>query len=403
MMKIGLIRERKTPPDQRVALSPEQCALVKEKFPVELVIEPALIRSFQDDEYRAAGIKLTDRLEDCDLLLGIKEVPVDALIPGKTYCFFSHTIKKQAYNRNLLQAVVQKGIHLIDYEVITDDQGRRLIAFGRFAGMVGAHNGVMTWGMRTGAFLLPRMKSFKCYADAVAHYKTVQWPAFKAVLTGTGRVSSGAAEVLVDMGIRRVSPRDFLNESFDHPVFTQLCSEDYVARPDGSAFSKRDFYQDPAAFVSAFEPFTRSADLMINGIFWDKRSPAFFTREDMQHPDFRIRVIADVTCDIAPDSSIPATLRASTIADPVFGYDPFTGQETTPFRDGVIDMMTIDNLPSELPRDASEAFGEKFIQFVLPEFFVNESLMLERATVAKNGCLGKHFQYLKGYLEGQQV
>ncbi len=401
-MKIGLIRERKTPPDQRVALSPEQCALVKRQFPVELVVEPSLIRSFQDEEYRAAGVELTDDLSDCDLLLGIKEIPVDALIPGKTYCIFSHTIKKQAYNRKLLQAVVQKGIRLIDYEVMTDDEGKRLIAFGRFAGMVGAHNGVMTYGMRTGLFLLPRMKSFKCYADAVQFYTTMTWPPFKTVLTGTGRVSSGAAQVLRDMGIREVSPEAFLTENSDHAVFTQLSSPDYVARKDGKPFEKKDFYTHPGEFVSAFEPYFKSADLMINGIFWEKGSPAFFSVPDMQRPDFRIRVIADVTCDMAPDSSIPSTIRASTIADPVFGFDPFTGREATPFQEQVVDMMAIDNLPSELPRDASESFGERFIRYVLPEFFKAESQMLERATVAENGRLGKHFEYLQGYLNGSE-
>lgn len=401
-MKIGLIRERKTPPDQRVALSPEQCALVKQQFLVDIVAEPSLIRSFQDEEYRAAGIELTDDLSDCDLLLGIKEIPVEALIQGKTYCIFSHTIKKQVYNRKLLQAIVEKKIRLIDYEVITDDQGTRLIAFGRFAGMVGAHNGVMTYGMRTGQFLLPRMKSFKCYADAVRFYKTVTWPPFKTVLTGTGRVSSGSAEVLRDMGIREVTPTAFLTENFDHAVFTQLSSPDYVVRKDGTPFEKKDFYQDPGAFESAFHPYFKTADLMINGIFWDKGSPAFFTAEDMRRPDFRIRVIADVTCDMAPASSIPSTIRASTIADPVFGFDPFTGRETTPFQHHVIDMMTIDNLPSELPRDASESFGERFIRYVLPEFFKEDSPMLERATITENGCLGKHFGYLQGYLNESQ-
>ena len=397
-MKIGIIREGKMPADSRVPLTPQQCAKIAAEHQIELVIEPSPNRSYSDTEYQEAGLPLSVDLANCDLLLGVKEVPIDQLIPDKTYCFFSHTIKKQAYNRKLLQAILQKNVTLIDYEVLTDNLGRRLIAFGYFAGMVGAHNGIYTYGERTGLFHLKRMKDCHDYAEAASYYQHIEWPPFKVVLTGTGRVGSGSAKVLGDMGIRKVPPEDFLKKDFEEAVFTQVDVPDYAVRKDGHPFELKDFFNHPEQFQSAFAPYYQQADIMINGIFWDNQAPAFFSKEEMNSPGFRIRVIADVTCDIAPISSIPSTLRASTLANPVFGFNPATGQEEAPHQDKVVDMMTIDNLPSELPRDASKAFGEQFIQHILPEFLTKNSAVLERATIASQGHLGKYFEYLEDYV-----
>lgn len=399
-MKIGIIREGKIPPDSRTPLTPAQCAYAQEHFDIRLAVEPSPGRCYPDAEFRSAGLRMEADLCDCDLLLGVKEVPIRLLIPEKTYCFFSHTIKKQSHNRDLLRAILDNGIRLIDYEVLTDDHGRRLIAFGRFAGMVGAHNALWTYGRRTGAFSLPRLKDCRDYQQAEELYRDLELPPVKIVLTGTGRVGSGAADVLRDMGIRQVTPADFLHRSYSEAVFTQLRVHHYIARTDGSAFETKEYYQHPVGYCSAFAPYYRTADIFINGIFWDRRAPVFFTAEEMANPDFRIRVIADITCDIAPESSVPSTLRASTIDDPVFGYDPVNGTETAPFQTDAIDVMAIDNLPNELPRDASQAFGQQFIEHILPEFFKPHSRMLERATVAENGRLGKHFAYLADYVEG---
>ena len=400
-MKIGIIREEKTPPDARVALTPDQCLYIARNFDINIAVQPSDVRCYRNDEYRAAGVPMHQDLYDRDILLGIKEVPVEQLIPNKTYFFFSHTIKKQAYNRQLLQAILEKNIRLIDYEVLTDDQGRRLIAFGRFAGMVGAHNALYTYGKRTGKFQLKRMKDFFDYAEAQLFYKTIEFPPVKIVLTGTGRVGNGAAEVLRDMSIREVEAQEFLEQTFDEPVFTQLNSSDYVRHQQGKPFDLRDFYKNPGDYEGTFEPFYKVSDIFINGIYWDNRAPVFFTNADMRRDDFNIKVIADVTCDIAPVSSIPATLRASTIADPVFGYNPENQQETQPHQPQVVDMMTIDNLPSELPRDASRAFGEQFIRAILPELLKEKSAVIERATIAARGKLTGRYAYLQDFVDGK--
>lgn len=403
-MKIGIIREGKIPPDSRVPLTPEQCAFIQANTHFQLVVQPSERRCFPDDAYREAGIRLSHDLSDCDILLGVKEVPIPQFIPGKTYFFFSHTIKEQAYNQRMLQHILQNGIRLIDYEVLTDEQGKRVIAFGKFAGMVGAHNTLWAFGKRTRLFELPRMKDLYDYAAAKKIYARLKLPPVRIVLTGVGRVGQGAARVLRDMDILCVAPSEFLTNEYNQPVFTQLDCHHYVMRKDGHPFKRKDFHTHPTQFRSAFHPFTRVSDLMINGIYWDTQAPPFFSAQDMTAPDFRIRGIGDVTCDIAPESSIPATLRATTIDDPVFGYDPQNREETQAFREGVIDLMTIDNLPSELPRDASEAFGEQFIEHVLPELNdLQHSPMLSRATIAMNGNLGPCFHYLKHYAFPESV
>lgn len=400
-MKIGVIREGKVPPDSRVPLTPEQCAILNKSGKVQIVVQPSLNRCFKDEDYHKAGIPFQDDLTDCDVLMGVKEVPIEQLVPNKTYFFFSHTIKKQSYNRDLLLAILEKNIRLLDYEVLTNEKGQRLIAFGKFAGMVGAHNGVMTYGNRTSEFKLKRMKDCHDYAEAKSIYITLELPPMKIVLTGAGRVANGAAQVLKDMNVEQVSPEDFLENEFQHAVFTQLNCIDYAAHKDGKIFDVQDFYQNPQNYESIFLPYTQASDLMINGIYWDNKAPAFFTKEEMKASDFRIKVIADVTCDIAPVASIPSTLHASTIANPVFGYDPIVEGVATPYQKNVIDMMTIDNLPNELPRDASQAFGEQFMEHIFQELLEQkEGGIIERASVTENGDLGKHFEYLRDYVEG---
>ena len=394
-LRIAVIREDKSPPDARVPLTPRQVADLR-KQGVDIVVQPSGNRCFPDSEYAALGVPLQEDLSDRELLLGIKEVPVERLLPGKTYCNFAHVAKFQPYNQGLLRSLLDRKITHIDYEYLTDDRGRRLIAFGYWAGMVGAHNGVWAYARRTGSFTLPRLKDLHDYAAAKQVYADLRLPPLKVVLTGTGRVGSGAARVLKDMGFRKVEPEAFLQPT-DGPVFTQLGVEDYARHRDGGGVKRKHFYQHADEYESTFGRYTRVADIFVNGIYWDGKAPAFFTREEMQRPDFRIQTIADVTCDIAPAASVPSTLRASTIADPVFGFDPQTGNEIPALDAAGVDVMSIDNLPSELPRDASKAFGLTLCEKILPEFARSPSEILDRATITRNGRLGPFFSYLADF------
>ena len=390
----------KVPPDARTPLTPEQCALVKKQFSVDLVVEPSTVRCFTDAEYTAQGIELSSDLDDCDVLMGVKEVPVHQLIPDRTYLFFSHTIKKQQQNRRLLQAILEKNIRLIDYEMLTDERGDRLIAFGFYAGLGGAHNALWTYGQRTGLFSLPRMCETHDYARVRESYSSVQLPPVRIVLTGGGRVASGAVRNLHDMGIHQVSPHDFLTKNFDRPVFTQLFASDYVQHKNGPRiFDKDHFYAHGEEYVSIFKPYAHRADIMINGIFYDPKAPLFFTVREMADPGFSLQVIADISCDIVPNASVPVTVHPSSIDNPVFGFDRFTGRECAPFQTSSVDVMAIDNLPSELPRDASLFFGKQLIENVLPELIHGrDSAVIRRAIIAENGQLTERFAYLSDYV-----
>ena len=400
MIKIGIIREGKVPPDARVPLTPEQCAEAQVEFPVKFLVEPSPVRCFKDEEYTAHGVTLSHDLSQCDVLLGVKEVPINLLMPDKTYLFFSHTIKKQPYNRPLLQAILEKNIRLIDYEVLTDEQGQRLIAFGFYAGVVGAHNGLWTYGQRTGEFTLPRLYQRLDYAAVQAVYESLNLPPLRIVLTGNGRVATGAAKNLLDIGIRKVTPQEFLDTDFQEAVFTQIQAKDYVIRRDGSAFDKNHFYAHGDAYDSAFAPYYRKADIFINGIFYDPKAPMFFSTEEMQRPDFQIKTIADITCDLMPHSSVPCTIRASKIADPVYGFDPATGLETAPFSPNSVDVMAIDNLPSELPRDASAFFGRQLLGSIFPELLQGrESAVIRRGMLTEGRKLTEPFEYLTDYIK----
>ncbi len=400
MKLIGIIREEKNPPDSRVAISPKECRQLLDKYPaVEMKVQTATSRCFSDKEFEEQGIVLADDVRDCDILIGVKEVPVEQLVAGKTYFFFSHTIKKQPHNRKLLQEIIKKKIRLIDYECLTDEKGIRVIAFGRWAGIVGAHNGLFTWGKKTGKLNLKRVIEYKDFAALQEDYKRAKIPAVRILITGDGRVASGAAEVMELLHIKKVSPDEYLSSTFNEAVYTQLPPKDIYAHKSGKAFDLHEFFQKPDEFRCDFKKWYVNADLMINAIFWDPRAPRYFSLEEMNSPDFKIKAIADISCDI--NGSIPATLRSTTITDPVMGYDPHTQKETTPFQPHTVDIMAIDNLPNELPRDASESFGKIMVKEVIPELLKPNSEMIERATIAKDGDLTAKYEYLQDYLNGK--
>ena len=399
---IGLICEGKTPPDKRVPFTPLQIEEIQQLFPfVKIICEESRVRCFKDDEYQLLGAEVKTDLKECDILMGIKEVPVDRLIAHKTYLFFSHTIKKQPQNQKLIREVIKKNIRLIDYETLKDSQGNRMVAFGRYAGIVGAFNGLWTYGKRFNLFSLRR--AFECYDvnDLKLELRKIKLPSVKIILTGAGRVAKGAMETLDTAGIRKVSPYDFLFKDFAEPVYVQLGSADYHARKEGGHFNLAEFHQYPERYDSVFLKYAQAADLLMAGAFWNPQAPVLFTREDMMSSEFKIRVIADITCDI--NGSIPSTKQASTIIDPVFDYDPSTDLVQLPFSNNdFISVMSIDNLPCELPRSASEEFGRDLIDRILKPLLTEDTDgVIARGTLAENGNLTSSFEYLRDYAEGK--
>ena len=401
-MKFALIKERKNPPDRRVVLSPEACKKVLTDFPKASVhIESSDIRVFKDEEYSQQGLDVVADVSDCDVLFGVKEVPIEALVPNKSYFFFSHTIKKQPYNRELLRAILDKNITFYDHETITNANGQRLVAFGRYAGIVGAYNGFRTFGLKNDLFKLPKAESLINQKDLIASLNKIKLPNIKIVLTGKGRVSNGAKEMLDAMHIKEVTPDDYVTNSFSEPVYTQLDVLDYNKRKDGEVIDMYDFFNNPNEYKGDFMRFANVSDFYIACHYWDKNAPFIFSREDAKSDDFNIKVIADVSCDI--DGPVASTIRASTIADPIYGYNPFGENEVDYKDENAIAVMAVDNLPCELPNDASVGFGENFLEYVIPAFFNGDKDgVLERAKMTENGKLTSRYLYLQDYVDGKE-
>jgi alanine dehydrogenase len=400
-MTFGIIKERKNPPDRRVVFTPEELVRLKSEHPEAIIkVESSDIRIFSDSQYSDLGIEVSEDMSDCDVLFGVKEVPIDSLLPNKKYFFFSHTIKKQPHNRKLLQAVLAKNIELYDHETIVDSKNRRLIGFGRYAGIVGAYNGFRAFGIKFELFNLPKAETLKGKEELIARLKRQTLPPIKIVLTGHGKVGMGAKEILDGMKIKEVSPSDFLNKIYAQPVYTQLDVLDYNKRKDGLVLTNTDFYKNPNDYVSDFERFTKVSDLFIAGHFYGNDAPVILSREMLNAPDCKIKVVADISCDV--DGPIACTIKASTIADPIFGYLPSENKEVPYSHPGAIVVMSVDNLPCELPKDASEGFGEMFMEHVIPAFFNGDKDgILQRAKMTENGKLTDRFHYLQDYVDGK--
>ena len=395
-MNIGLLRERKTPADERVALTPVQCVSIQKRYPaVKIWVESSPSRTFSDEEYRQAGIPVVDKLDHCQVLLGIKEVPPECLIEGKGYFFFSHTIKKQPYNQKLLRTALERNIELIDYETLKWDSGQRVLGFGRWAGIVGAYNAFLTWGLKRGTYTLKPAWQCHDYAELLRECAKITTGPIKIALTGAGRVANGTLELLRQLNILEVTPEDFLLRNYEQPVFVHLNSHELYRHKSGKPWNTAHFYQNHREYESSFRSFLPVCDMLINGIFWTEDLPRLFEKADTAWPGFRIAVIADISCDV--EGSVPITVDATSIKDPVFGWDRAKQERCAPFLPNTIDVMAVGNLPNELPRDASSEFGERLFHDVIPELFNSHSDMLDGARITRDGKLTERYAYLSDY------
>lgn len=397
-MNIGILREEKSPPDKRVVFTPSQCKWIIDNTNISLFVQSSNVRCFSDELYMKEGVKIVNDLSECDILLGVKEVPVCSLISSKMYFYFSHTIKKQSYNRSLLQKMVNLNIQMVDYELLKLNN-KRLLGFGRYAGIVGAYNGLLTYGLKSGQYNLKSANLCDGREEVESELLKLNLRKEKILITGNGRVANGVVEILNLSKVKEVSKYDFLNKEFDEAVFCRIDTMDYNIRIDGGNSEKHDFYANPEEYKSSFMKYARVTDLFIAGHFYSSGSPYLYTREDVRSKDFKIKVVADISCDI--DGPIASTIRPSTIEHPIYGYNPLTEDEDDYLKEGVVAVMAIDNLPCELPKEASEDFGNEFINKILP-FLISEDKenIIKRATICKNGDLTPDFEYLRDYLNG---
>ena len=400
-MKFGIIKERKNPPDRRVVFSPDALVRLKQLYPdVTVKVESSDVRFYSDDAYRNLGIEVADDISDCTIFFGVKEVPIDYLIAKKSYFFFSHTIKKQPHNRQLLRALLEKNINFYDHETLVDTHNHRLIGFGKYAGIVGTYNAIRAFGIKFELFKLPKAATLSGKEALLAHLKRLVLPPLKFVVTGTGKVGSGVKEVLDTIKITEVSIDNYLTKNYTQPVYTQVDVLEYNKRKDGSVLDPNDFFHNPQEYVSDFERFTKVSDIYITAHFHANEAPKILTLAMLQANDCKIKVVADISCDV--DGSVACTLRSSTIDEPFYGYLPSENKEVEVFHPAAIVVMAVDNLPCELPKDASEGFGALFMQHVIPAFFNGDKDgVLQRAKMTEKGKLTQRFSYLQEYVDGK--
>ncbi|ABQ07786.1 NAD(P)-dependent oxidoreductase [Flavobacterium johnsoniae] len=397
-MKFGIIKERKNPPDRRVVFSPNELTKLKQSYhEASVEVESSDIRIFSDEAYKNMGITVTDDISNCDVLFGVKEVPVENLIPNKAYFFFSHTIKKQPHNRKLLQAVLEKNIDLYDHETIVDAHDHRLIGFGKYAGMVGVYNGIRAFGIKFELFKLPKAESLSGKDALIEQLKRITMPALKFVVTGTGKVGSGAKEILDAIKVKEITVDNYLTKKYTQAVYVQLDVLEYNKRLDGQVLDFKDFVEHPQEYTSDFEKFTKVSDIYFAGHFHANNAPMILTREMLNASDCKLKVVADISCDV--NGPIACTIRSSTIEEPLYGYFPFEDKEVDFFHPAAVAVMAVDNLPCEIPKDASEGFGEQFMEHVIPAFFNGDKDgILKRAKITENGKLTERFSYLQDYV-----
>lgn len=401
MLKIALIREGKTPSDNRVALTPAQCKWLHAHFAdIRIIAQHSTNRCFTDKEYQMAGVEVKEDISECDVLLGIKEVPVEMLVADKTYLFFSHTKKLQPYNQQMFRALAEKNATLIDYECLEHADGTRIIGFGFFAGVVGAHNGMMAYGNRTGSFSLQRVFLVNNFQKLIHTYFGLKLPAVKIAVTGSGRVAHGVLEIMNLLGIHEVEPEDFITKEFVYPTYVHLKGADLYIHQTTGKYNREDFHTKPENYHCTFKQYIPHTDILMNGVYWEKNIPRLFEMEDIQKENFRITTIADITDD--RNGSVPCNIADSTIENPVYGVDKNSFTKTAPYLPGSIDVMAVGNLPNELPRDASRYFGEQLIKFVLEDIRTGGSAVIEKATILNKGKLTTAYQYMAGYA-GLQV
>ena len=400
-MKFGIIKERKNPPDRRVVFAPDALAKLKQlHHDASVAVESSDIRIFSDIQYKSLGITITDDVSDCDVLFGVKEVPIENLIPNKSYFFFSHTIKKQPYNQKLLKAILEKNIELYDHETIVDEQNRRLIGFGKYAGMVGVYNGIRAFGIKFELFKLPKAETLAGKDAMIMHLKRITLPPLKFVLTGTGKVGSGAKEILDAIKVKEITIENYLTKNYTQAVYVQLDVLEYNKRIDGQLLDFNDFVSHPEEYVSDFEKFTKVSDVYFAGHFHASGAPMILTKEMLNASDCKIKVVADISCDV--NGPIACTLRSSTIEEPIYGYFPLENKEVDVFHPAAVVVMAVDNLPCEIPKDASEGFGEQFMEHVIPAFFNGDKDgILQRAKITEKGKLTPRFAYLQDYVDGK--
>lgn len=431
---VGIRREDKNRWERRVPLVPVDVARLKGDKGVACMVQPSTIRVFSDDEFLKSGARVEEDLSACRVVLGIKEFPVSFLDKGRTYLFFSHTVKGQKHNMGMLKRMMELGCDLMDYELITDSSGRRLIFFGRHAGLAGMIDTLWAVGKRLAtneglvtpfldlepAWSYPDLQAAKEAVSQVGRRISDEGlPSslnpFVCGITGYGNVSKGAQEIYDLLPFESLTPQELLfgfgpSSGDRRKVYKVVFEEKHLARPlqDGQPFVLEEYYEHPERYTGLFEPFIGRLTVLANCIYWDERYPRLVTRKALQGllaeaDRISLRVIGDISCDV--EGSIEATVKATSSDDPVFVFDPRSGSAQMGFDGDGVCIMAVDNLPCELPRESSEHFSSSLAGFIpvlaatdFKAARIELPRELEDAMILRRGELTERFRHLSRYI-----
>ena len=406
---ISILREARAD-EKRTPFTPDQVKILIANFPnIKILVQPSKKRCFKDEEYSKAGAKLDEDIINSNIIFGIKEVDISKIIEGKTYLFFSHTSKVPngnvqnsqdqsiIYKKNLLRKVLKKNVTLIDYENIRDKSKKayRYLGFGRFAGIVGCYNTLNLYLKLNKKKLLPRAFEINSYEKIKKLITKQNFNKLKILQTGGGNVAKGSMEILKHANIKQISLKDYLDKKYDEPVYCNISIREHIERKDGKDFSHQDFILNPQEYKSKVKNYLFDTDILITGHYWDPKFPKLFYQDQIN--EFKnLKIIGDITCDI--NGAIPTTIRSTTIAKPYYSVDINSMEEIDLGNKGIA-VMAVDNLPSELPNEASEEFGKNIISEVLPYLFKKDDGRISRATTTSQGKFTSSFSYLKDFIK----
>ena len=408
IITLAILREARID-ENRTPFTPSQLSNLLNKFPnLKIIVQPSNRRCFKNEDYLKAGTQITDDLSSADIIFGVKEVDISSLIKGKTYLFFSHTSKVQQYigqvvedaaiiyKKELLKEVIKKNITLIDYENVRDvsGEGYRYLGFGRFAGIIGTYNTLNLYLKLFNKQQLPRAFEINNYEQIKKLIGKQNFNKIKILVTGSGRASKGAIEMLKYSNIRQVTLNDYLNKKYDEAIFCNISAKKHVERKDGKASSDQDFILNSQEYNSKIKNYLFDTDIFIACHYWEPQFPKVFSPKQIS--EFKnLKIIGDITCDI--NGSVPTTIRSTSIAKPYYSINTDTMKEIELGNNG-IGVMAVDNLPSELPKDSSEEFGDSIISEILPYLMDEDDGRIERATTASNGKFFSKFSYLNNFI-----
>ncbi len=427
---IGIRRETKDDLERRAPISPDQVKELVEKNNLKVIVQPASQRKYTDEQYRNAGAILQEDLSECNIIFGVKEVPIPDLIPNKPFVFFSHTIKGQQYNMPLLKSILDQNITLIDYEPVTNEQGKRIIFFGRFAGIAGMIDSLWILGQRlkyegynTPFERIKQAVEYETLEEAENEISAVgkeiaenglpdELTPLITGFTGRGNVSKGAQKIYELLPVEKISPGELIdlvesgNYSNRKVYSCEFYSPDLYCRKDGAEFNREDFYKHPDLYKSQFEKYIPYLTVLINGIYWEPEfdrlvTKQFITESYKQNKKLSLKVIGDITCDIA--GSIELTQKATRYDNPCYVFNPEDQKIYDGWEGSGPVILAVDKLPTEIPREATTSFGAALLPFVpklagtdfskefdeldLPEEF-------RGAVIAHRGKLTPKYEYL---------